>query len=152
MCDVLYAIYQNVYKEQFEYRQLNSRKKLQEAVYLLNNMGIGIGDYGFLWSIDGVYSLALDFDAKLNRDNTQQKVNFSPMALDSFSKLNKLSEVDTDYSIVQWMCCLATAHYFKNVLQYNVDELPQILKERCNDFYNVETNLQAVHLISGIGE
>lgn len=115
-------------------------------------MGIGIGDYGFLWSIDGVYSLALDFDAKLNRDNTQQKVNFSPMALDSFSKLNKLSKVDTDYSIVQWMCCLATAHYFKNVLQYNVDELPQILKERCNDFYNVETNLQAVHLISGIGE
>lgn len=56
-------------------------------------MGIGIGDYGFLWSIDGVYSLALDFDAKLNRDNTQQKVNFSPMALDSFSKLNKLSKV-----------------------------------------------------------
>lgn len=30
MCDVLYAIYQNVYKEQFEYRQLNSRKNYRK--------------------------------------------------------------------------------------------------------------------------
>lgn len=50
MCEVLKEIYRKVYNEPFVYDNLDSRIKLQKAVYLLENMGVDVGDYSFSWN------------------------------------------------------------------------------------------------------
>lgn len=64
MCDVLKEIYRKVYNETFIYGKLDHRIKLQKAVYILENMGVHVGDYSFSWNKYGPYSLGLDSDAQ----------------------------------------------------------------------------------------
>lgn len=47
MCDVLKEIYRKVYDESFNYCEVDDRIKLQKVVYLLENMGVQVGDYSF---------------------------------------------------------------------------------------------------------
>lgn len=49
MSYILKEIYKSIYSEKFIYENLNHRIKLQNVIYLLENMGINVGDYSFVW-------------------------------------------------------------------------------------------------------
>ena len=84
MCEVLKEIYRKVYNEPFVYDNLDSRIKLQKAVYLLENMGVDVGDYSFSWNKYGPYSLGLDSDARNCSMKDEQKISFSSTAEHGF--------------------------------------------------------------------
>ena len=63
MNNSLKAIYEKIYSSSFTYEDFENRKKLQKAVYLLENMGVAVGDYSFSWDSYGPYSLSLDDEA-----------------------------------------------------------------------------------------
>ena len=74
---------------------MDDRIKLQKAVYVLENMGVHVGDYSFSWNKYGPYSLALDSDAQNCSDIEEQEVVFSSFAEEKFGKIRYYIEKKT---------------------------------------------------------
>ena len=45
--DILKAIYKKIFDEDFNPKDKTHRQNLQNAVYILENLGVHVGDYGF---------------------------------------------------------------------------------------------------------
>lgn len=123
MNNSLKAIYEKVYSSSFAYGDFENRKKLQKAVYLLENMGVDVGDYSFSWDSYGPYSLSLDCEASQLDDAKPQSFSFSRFAEDSFKRLKEIVEKNTKYDVSSWVECIASIHYLKNVFRIKEDEV-----------------------------
>lgn len=150
MCDVLKEIYRKVYDEAFVYDELDHRIKLQKAVYILENMGVHVGDYSFSWNKYGPYSLELDSDAQKCNSREEQEVIFSEIAENGFQKIKKYISEQINYTCVQWMECIASLHYLKNVLRYEEDILLSQLRERKPYLADSSANLKALSIVKEI--
>lgn len=150
MCDVLKEIYRKVYDEAFVYDELDHRIKLQKAVYILENMGVHVGDYSFSWNKYGPYSLGLDSDAQKCNSREEQEVIFSEIAENGFQKIKKYISEQINYTCVQWMECIASLHYLKNVLRYEEDILLSQLGERKPYLADSSANLKALSIVKEI--
>lgn len=150
MCVVLKEVYNKVYGEAFNYSILDNRIKLQKAVYLLENMGVCVGDYSFSWDKYGPYSLALDADAKDCSTTGDQPANFSTLAQGKIDTLKKYVNEDTEYTCVHWVECLASLHYLKHVLKYQGSALLFELKTRKPHLSNDDANQKAFSIIKQI--
>ncbi len=58
----LLPVYKMLYGRNFYYGNFDQRLEMQKAVYLLQDMGVPIGDYGFRWYQHGPYSQNLQDD------------------------------------------------------------------------------------------
>ncbi len=151
MCDVLNEIYKEIYKEKFNYDKLDHRIKLQKAVYLLENMGIYVGDYSFSWNKYGPYSIGLDYDAKKYCKEIEKKdVPFSDVTKQCFNKVREyLSEI-TVYDQKDWMECIASLHYLKHVFRIDDNNLISELKKRKPYLNNDTANNKAKDIVNNI--
>lgn len=131
MCDVLKEIYRKVYNEAFIYNELDHRIKLQKAVYILENMGIHVGDYSFTWNKYGPYSLGLDSDAQKCSLKEEQDITFSEFAEAGFSRLSQYINRKMNYTCVHWLECIVSLHYLKTVYRMKENELiPELVKRK----------------------
>ena len=131
MCDILREVYRSVYNESFEFAELDKRIKLQKAVYLLENMGVSVGDYSFSWNKYGPYSIALDVDAqKCDANKTEEiEVEFSDIAKKGIDIIRGYLEQKGRYSCAEWVECIASLHYLSNVWRYDKMSLLEKLRE-----------------------
>lgn len=150
MCDVLKEIYRKIYDEAFVYGELDHRIKLQKAVYILENMGVHVGDYSFSWNKYGPYSLGLDSDAQKCNSREEQEVIFSEIAETGFRKIKEYLSEQISYTCVKWMECIASLHYLKNVLRYDEDFLLFELVERKPYLEDESANLKALSIMKDI--
>lgn len=150
MCDVLKEIYRKVYNETFIYSELDHRIKLQKAVYILENMGVHVGDYSFSWNKYGPYSLGLDSDAQKCSTREEQEIVFSDIAETGFNKVKKYISEQVGYTCAQWMECIASLHYLKNVLRYDEKLLLTQLVERKPYLTDGTANLRALSIANEI--
>lgn len=127
----LLPLYRRLFDEEFDYSDFDKRLKMQKAVYLLQNMGVALGDYGFRWYFHGPYSQDLQDD--------MHDAMHSPAAADGAMKhfekrIERLRELVTSperggYSLPDWMECLASLHYLRNnIMDYDAD-MEQTLDE-----------------------
>ena len=129
MCQVLKEIYTEVLNEQFCYDELSKRIKLQKIVYLLENMGVHVGNYSFTWNKYGPYSIALDDDAyRCSQKKETQVVAFTKEALEAFNQIKEMISKKTTYEDTNWLECISSLHYLKFVLRFSADE-NKILEE-----------------------
>lgn len=150
MCEVLKEIYRKIYKESFVYEELDKRIKLQKAVYLLENMGVHVGDYSFSWNKYGPYSLALDSDAKICSTRDEQEVIFSSFAEERFGRVRNYIEKQIGYDLVRWMECIASLLYLKNVFRFKESTLIHELESRKPYLANEEANKKALSILKEI--
>lgn len=150
MCDVLKEIYRKVYDESFDYSNLDNRIKLQKAVYFLENMGIHVGDYSFSWNKYGPYSLGLDSDAQKCNLQTEKEIIFSDIAENGFERIKEFIKQQISYECVQWLECIASLHYLKNVLRYDEKDLLAQLRKRKPYLSNKEANEKALSIMKEI--
>ncbi|MGO5116575.1 hypothetical protein ACTQ33_16540 [Candidatus Avoscillospira sp. LCP25S3_F1] len=147
---LLKAIYGKVYDEDFAYGNFDDRKKLQKAVYLLENMGVDIGDYSFVWDSYGPYSLGLDCEASQLDDRCTQEFTFSKFAEECFGRLRDILEQNGKYSCVAWMECIASLHYLKNVFRFGKDDVVKELMKRKPHLLDEEANYRALEIVNTI--
>ena len=147
---LLKAIYWKVYDENFAYDNFDSRKKLQKAVYLLENMGVDIGDYSFVWDSYGPYSLGLDCEASQLDDKGAQEFTFSKFAEECFGRLRDILSQKNKYSCVAWVECIASLHYLKNVLRFGQDDIINELMKRKPYLSSKDANYQAMEIVNTI--
>lgn len=138
MCQVLKEIYTNVLNESFHYDKLTERIKLQKIVYLLENMGIHVGNYSFTWNKYGPYSIALDDDAyRCSQKKEQQTVSFTEEALRAFERIREMLSQKVTYEDINWLECIASLHYLKYILRFSEDDnkiLNELVKRK--DYLN----------------
>lgn len=129
----LLPIYKAVFDEEFNYGDFDKRMKMQKAVYLLEQMGLGIGNYGYIWYKYGPYSQELQDDMYHQSEMNKATLQFSSEAKSGIEMLrkmlNKKENADIKYDIPRWIECIASLYYLKkNVLPSNAQK-SQILQE-----------------------
>lgn len=150
MCDVLKEVYSEVMGEKFSY-ELIRRIKLQKIVYLLENMGVHVGDYSFTWDKYGPYSIALDDDAyRCCHKKGKNEVVFTSGAKEAFEKIKNIISQRKEYDDVGWLECISSLHYLKFVLRVAEDDegvLKELVnrKERLNNTDENKAALQYVY-------
>lgn len=150
MCDILKEIYREIYDEPFDYMKLDHRIELQKAVYLLENMGVQVGDYSFTWDKYGPYSLELDVDACNCSKKEELNVNFSLYAKNGFERIRKYVSKGSVYSRTHWIECIASLHYLKNIFRIRDAKLLQELKIRKPYLSDETENRKAVSLLKEV--
>lgn len=150
MNDLLKSIYEKVYCSSFSYEDFENRKKLQKAIYLLENMGVTVGDYSFSWDSYGPYSFSLDCEASQLNASEVQEFPFSSFAEESFARLRNIIEQNTKYDLSSWMECIASLHYLKNVFRFTEDEVILELKRRKSYLSDDESNKTALEIVNTI--
>lgn len=150
MCVALKEIYREIYQKPFNYEDFNDRKELQKAIYLLENMGVSVGDYSFSWDKYGPYSLSLDYDAQKLTETEEKKFLFSDLAKSCFTRIKEYISKNDSYTCAEWMECIASLHYLKNVFRVTQDRLIAELQKRKPYLSNEYANLKALKIVEGI--
>lgn len=157
----LAPIYNAVFNEDFSYNDFDKRMKMQKAVYLLEQMGLNIGGYGYIWYKYGPYSQQLQDDMYHADVRNNADIEFSPIAKQDINKLrdmlNRGKEEDIPYDLPRWIECLASLYFLKeNVLSSCASE-ERILSEleKRKNYLNSETAnkiaLECINRIYGLG-
>jgi uncharacterized protein YwgA len=146
MSNTLNQIYSLIFQEPFCYTDFDKRKKLQKAVYILENMGVSIGDYSFSWDSYGPYSLSLDCDASLPVKEGSKDVAFSEYAKDCFSQLKAYVEQNNNYACTEWLECIASLHYLKTIYRIDNNAVIQALTNRKPYLNKSADNLKALEI------
>ena len=144
----LLPIYKKLYEKDFDYGDFEMRMNMQKAVYLLQTLGVPVGDYGFRWYLHGPYSQDLQDDMYAA---AKEKIKEPEVLADYERRIGRLYHLihsinRGSYTVSQWMECLASLHYLQeNVMDYDatmddtLDELKRV-KPKLND---AEANMRA---------
>ena len=120
----LRPIYKMLYDQDFDYTDFDNRMQMQKAVYLLLDMGVPMGDYGFRWYKHGPYSQELHEDMFQENIRPERSIQLHQEFEEKISKLRNLihDPKKGDYSVAHWMECLASMHYLKeNKMDFDAD-------------------------------
>lgn len=151
----LLPVYKDLYGHEFDVSLFEQRMEMQKAVYLLQCMGVPVGNYGFRWYRHGPYSQNLQDD--MLYESKQNPVEMT-MFLEYAEKIAQLRDVihaeeRGPYSISQWVECLASLHYLRvSLLNFNSSMSETVLelerrKEHLNDRH---TNEAAYRLVKDL--
>lgn len=151
----LCPVYKMLYNQDFDYSDFDQRMQMQKAVYLLQDMGVPVGDYGFRWYKHGPYSQTLHDDMFF--ENGRTALAF-PLHREYSEKIHKLRDVISStqrgsYTIAQWVECLASLHYLKeNMLDFNATDREVVaeLERRKTHLDQHDTNTSAYVLVEGL--
>lgn len=151
----LLPVYKMLYGRNFHYVNFDQRLEMQKAVYLLQDMGVPIGDYGFRWYQHGPYSQNLQDDMYYEDGHACAKLQLSKEHSNRIDQLRSIID-DTskgEYSTSYWVECLASLHYLReNVLAFNASETQVVseLERRKPHLSSHTANLAAYHLVEGL--
>lgn len=151
----LLPVYKTLYERSFNYSNFDQRMEMQKAVYLLQDMGVPVGDYGFRWYLHGPYSQSLQDDMHYESGRVCTELTLSKEYADSIARLHDVIHAKERgaYSISYWVECLASLHYLhENLLGFNVsaEEVVQELEKRKLHLNDHNTNALAYQLVEGL--
>lgn len=151
----LLPVYKKLYERSFSYSDFEQRMEMQKAIYLLQDMGVPVGDYGFRWYLHGPYSQGLQDDMHYESGRTCAELTLSKEYADSIAQLHDVihSSKRGSYSISHWVECLASIRYLQeNLLSFNatMDEVIAELERRKTHLNNHIVNVSAYHLVEGL--
>ena len=111
--ELLKPVYEQVYGEKFSASTFEKRMEMQKAIYILQEAGIRVGDYDFLWYKHGPYCQNLQNDI-LCLNNTQDiNIKYSEDAKEVMKRAKKVFNMKVDYSRSEWVECLASLQYLR---------------------------------------
>lgn len=151
----LMPLYKQLYDITFNYSNFDHRMEMQKAVYLLQDMGVPVGDYGFRWYLHGPYSQTLQDDMYFESGRTFTTFSLVDEHAERINLLRELihSEQRGEYSLPEWVECLASLHYLKkNVMGFNAtsDAVVAELERRKSHLSNHRINKIAYDSVEGL--
>ena len=129
----LKTLYAKIYHENFSYTESEKRMKMQMAVYLLQEMGVPIGDYSFFWYKHGLYSSDLQDTIYIIKDmSNENTIRFSMDIEKDITRIEKALAETGLYSQSQWAECMASVYYLqKYILPFGATD-----KQICEELHN----------------
>lgn len=80
----------------------------------------------------------------------EKEFSFSEFAKSCFAEIRKYISANNDYECTEWMKCIASLHYLKNVFRITKSKLVEELQERKPYLSNMNANLKALEIVEGI--
>lgn len=151
--EFLKPIYRDVYGSEFNHSVFESRMEMQKLVYILQEAGVTIGDYDFLWYKHGPYSQELQNDI-LNISNVPEVlIKYSSDASEVLDRVKEVFNERVDYRRSHWVECLASLQYLKsNILSFGSSD-EEIVKDLMNKkphLNNHDLNMHAMKRLNYI--
>lgn len=148
-------VFNELYEKNFDYADFDQRMEMQKAIYLLQDMGVPVGEYGFRWYLHGPYSQSLQDDMYYEDGRNCSKLILNKEYANNIQKLHDIiqSPERGDYPISNWVECLASLHYLhKNVLSFDATEQEVVseLEKRKPHLNNHNTNTIAYQLVENL--
>ena len=130
---LLKPVYRSIFGRDFQPDVFEDRLEMQKTVYLLQNMGISVGEYRFMWYKHGPYSQTLQNDILNLHGVGDININFSADAKKEIETLkNVIFREGLEYEESQWVECLGSLHYIKEYLLPSSAKDEAILNELKN--------------------
>ncbi len=127
--EYLKPIYRDVYGTEFDSASFDARMEMQKLIYILQEAGITIGDYDFIWYKHGPYSQELQNDILNVAECNSFNIMYSQDAQEIINKVKESFNKEVDYSRTSWVECIASLQYLRTcVLPINSSE-DLVLKE-----------------------
>ena len=115
--NLLKPVFKSIFNKEFNASEFEDRLEMQKAVYLLQNMGISVGDYRFLWYKHGPYSQTLQNDILNLQSAKDVNIDFSSDAKKEIEALKSaIFKEGIGYNKCQWTECLGSLQYIKESL------------------------------------
>lgn len=152
---LLKPVFKSIFGREFDPDKFEDRLEMQKAVYLLQNMGISVGDYGFMWYKHGPYSQTLQNDILTLQTSEDVNVNFSNDAIKAIDELKNAVQIQNkDYQEYEWLECLGSLHYIKeSLMPSSADENTLIheLQTRKEHLNKEKDNRLALQILNKLG-
>lgn len=130
---LLKPVFKSIFDRDFQPNVFEDRLEMQKAVYLLQNMGISVGNYRFMWYKHGPYSQTLQNDILNLQSVGDINIDFSSDAKREIRALkNAVFKEGIEYNLSQWVECLGSLQYIKESLLPSSVEEGTILDELKN--------------------
>ena len=114
---LLKPVFKSIFDRDFQPNVFEDRLEMQKTVYLLQNMGISVGDYKFMWYKHGPYSQILQNDILNLQSVGDINIDFSADAKREIRTLkNAVFKEGLEYNLSQWVECLGSLQYIKESL------------------------------------
>lgn len=127
---LLKPVFEQVFEREFHSNEFDDRLEMQKMVYLLQNMGISVGRYSFLWYKHGPYSQTLQNDILRIQLAEDIKIEFSNDAKRAIKLLKQaLFKEEVSYCLAEWTECLGSLYYVKENILPSSSTDEQILIE-----------------------
>lgn len=151
----LLPVYKELYDRDFSYANFDQRMEMQKAIYLLQDMGVPVGNYGFRWYRHGPYSQSLQDDMHYEDGRHCTTLSLSKEYAESIDSLHRVIHAVErgHYSISHWVECLASLHYLReNLLSFNATDEDVIceLESRKPHLNDRNINVAAYRLVEGL--
>ena len=149
----LAPIFNAIYNIRFDKENFKNRLLMQKAIYLLEDLGVTIGDYPFSWYKRGPYSQALQNDilAIDSASADMSDITFAPYAQSCIDALkNIVSQRPDEYELSTWLECVASMRYlitYTFIVSVDFDTVNAELKIRKPHLNNDTANHTAFELI-----
>lgn len=159
MNKLIAPIFGEVFNRDFDVDDFNDRLEMQKMIYLLQNMGINVGNYSYFWYKHGPYSQTLQNDILSLRDSSNMpniKISFSEYANNVIKRLkNAFLKKGSNYSEAAWVECLGSLFYIReSLLPSNADDntILNKLKELKPHLNNDDSNKLALQTVKELFE
>ena len=130
---LLKPVFKSIFDRDFQPNVFEDRLEMQKTVYLLQNMGISVGDYKFMWYKHGPYSQILQNDILNLQSVGDINIDFSADAKREIRTLkNAVFKEGLEYNLSQWVECLGSLQYIKDSLLPSSAEEGTVLNELKN--------------------
>lgn len=130
---LLKPVFKSIFDRDFQPNVFEDRLEMQKTVYLLQNMGISVGDYKFMWYKHGPYSQTLQNDILNLQSVGDINIDFSTDAKREIRTLkNAVFKEGLEYNLSQWVECLGSLQYIKESLLPSSAEEGTVLNELKN--------------------
>ncbi len=126
---VLNQLYRLLYGEDFDYSVFDKRLRMQKGIYLLQELGVPVGEYRFSWYKHGPYSQSLLDD--MHSVVQLSDVQFTGDVEESIECLKEALDVPVGvtYSVTDWAECLGSLRYLKENYFSSTTDDEQIISE-----------------------
>ena len=130
---LLKPVFKSIFDRDFQPNVFEDRLEMQKTVYLLQNMGISVGDYKFMWYKHGPYSQILQNDILNLQSVGDINIDFSADAKREIRTLkNAVFKEGLEYNLSQWVECLGSLQFIKESLLPSSAEEGTVLNELKN--------------------
>ncbi len=145
--ELLKPVYEQVYGEKFNASSFEKRMEMQKAIYILQEAGIRVGDYDFLWYKHGPYCQSLQDDILCLGGTADVTIRYSEDAKEVIERVKNVFNMDVKYTRSAWVECLASLQYLRaNIfsLRASKEDIVNSLMAKKPHLDDKATNLSAL--------
>jgi len=149
----LSTVYKQIFEETFSYSEFEDRLKMQKIIYMLQEFGVPIGNYGFRWYKHGPYSQELLDDMYAIPTTYSNNISFSTDTKKGIQTVKSIINIGkgSSYGSAYWAECVASILYLRKYVfssSADEDDILNELKERKPHLSDDSLNKQAYNIVS----